>query len=502
MKILVCCLAWALLVMTALSGDAVWGDSGVIQSQRRSLGKPRRARPFSAAVVEPRSEAPKEHIEPRVNAKADGQPESEAAITSVSNAPTDLQSSRDAGIKILQNRALSRGETAGKTDLISEPTAAIRKNSVLLTANEFAAFTSNVKTRVFEPVDPQRLFGPSPHGDFCCDQSVVYDKSRDLMIWLLQYDADREQNVLRLAVAQGRDIERKVWHFYEVSPQAVGGFSQRYFDFSSLTLGKNYVYVTTNIAPTGQTEKFDRGVVLRLSLEPLARYQALSYDAFSVDGLVELRATEGATTTMYWASHVFSPADTLRVFSWPEESDSIRFSDAAVDPWRSVREGNPDFKVWLGRIDAAITAAWFARGRLGFAWTAGMDSSHPRPHIRVAIFDQRDLANVVEQPHIWSNDFTYAYPSTAPNSQGIVGVTLQYSGDNIPPSHAVGVLRGSQWSLVSTKKGSDAPMSHESWGDYLSIQPDGQGWIATGYTLQRGRTAANVENLVIRFAIP
>jgi hypothetical protein len=239
-------------------------------------------------------------------------------------------------------------------------------------------------------------------------------------------------------------------------------------------------------------------------LDRLAGYRRLSYDFFSVGGgFVELRATEGAATTMYWGAHRFAGSPEIRVYSWPEGSGTIKFFDAEVDPWRSIEEADDDFQAWLGRIDPAMTAAWFSSGRIGFAWTVGKDDLHPRPHVHVAILDVAS-EDVKEQPHLWSREITYAYPAAAPNEQGLIGVSLQYRDPtrNIEPSHAVGVLRGTHWSLVSTREGMHDPANNRLWGDYLSIQPDGTGWIATGYTLQNGDKAENVENLIVRFAVP
>jgi hypothetical protein len=503
MKIPVRYVALALSMAGHLLGVVAWGDSGEIHVKSRLLAAPRRVDQLSKGFprLGPQA-APEEHIQPRVNAPALEAMGAANAVpmAAVTNPPTSLQSATDAKIKILLNRALGSGET-GQTGLVSEPAAAARGNLVLLTANAFASFTDDVgsATHPFQPIDPGALFGASRHGAFCCDQSVVYDKKRDLLIWLLQYRQDLTENVLRIAVSQGRDIDRRVWYVYELSPRAVDGWNNHYFDFSSLTIGKSYLYVTTDLVATEQAQSPERGVVLRLPLDRMARHQALTYDFFSVGSVVELRATEGATNTMYWGGHLFLPRENdLRVYSWPEGSRTVSFRDSKVGSWNPVGRDDIDFDVWLGRIDPAITAGWMTSGKLGFAWTAGKDALHPRPHIRVAIMDAAS-GNIVDDPHIWSQDLTFAYPAAAPNSQGVVGITLQYNGDSISPSHAVGVLRGSNWSLVSTKNGDGKPENSELWGDYLSIQPDGSGWLATGYTLQGGRKAENVQNLVVRF---
>src|SRR4051812_10771648 len=74
--------------------------------------------------------------------------------------------------------------------------------------------TDNVATaRISEPASPDhRAHGsswtfvnpytllPRPGIDFCCDQVVLYDSSRNLFFWLLQHLRDDHGNkVLRLA---------------------------------------------------------------------------------------------------------------------------------------------------------------------------------------------------------------------------------------------------------------------------------------------------------------
>src|SRR5947208_17068823 len=90
---------WALLIMLQLAGVAAWGDSGEIPVQSRSLGKPRRAGPFSSALEAPGAEAaPREHVEPRVNVSAGPMAEAPGLMSAAINSPTRLQSPAEAGI--------------------------------------------------------------------------------------------------------------------------------------------------------------------------------------------------------------------------------------------------------------------------------------------------------------------------------------------------------------------------------------------------------------------
>jgi hypothetical protein len=403
-------------------------------------------------------------------------------------------------VKLLASHALTAAETKGQTATVGEPSVADRGQEVLLTANWFAAF-SHDGGATFQYRNPAGTFPASSHGEFCCDQIALYVKSKDLMLWLLQYVSDDTGNVLRLAVAAKDDITKERWRYYDFSPQDVGGWSNEWFDFPDLVAGSKYLYLSSNTFST-PPEQFRRSVLLRLNLDELAAYKGLTYQHFSSTQVGGLRATHGATDTMYFASHLNQA--TLRVFTWPENSTSVQQQDVKVDPWNdNPREAaGPDGYNWLQRTDGRLTAAWASGANIGFGWTASQDAQFRFPHARFAVLD-KESKKVVAQPHLWNNNLAFAYPAAAPNEDGVVGLSVHYGGGTLYPSHAVGTLVGNKtWELVMTAGGNSGP-ADGTWGDYLTVRRHGaepKTWVATGFTLQGGPLRNNIEVRFIRFS--
>ncbi|HYH46581.1 MAG TPA: hypothetical protein VEG34_12930 [Thermoanaerobaculia bacterium] len=418
-------------------------------------------------------------------------------------------SSTSSGIRIFRQHELTNQETGGSTATAAETDAAVRGSEVLLTGNHFAAFSIDAG-RTFQPISPAVFFTGSDGPAFCCDQAVEFAPSHDLMVWILQSELKGGSNVLRVAVSQGPDIRAKVWMVYDVTPRLVApGVEGEYLDSSNIAVSQRFLYVTTNlVSGAGDQKELRRQVVLRWPLDKLARYEGFSFDTFTDEPLSPLRAVQGAGDVMYWGATLAD--STLRLYSWPESADTVRYADVEVEPWESrfARFPAPDGRNWLGDVDTSVTAGWLASGVLGFAWTAGADARRPLPHVRIAQIDA-GTSRLVAEPHLWSDQLAYAYPAVAPSSRGEVAISVSFGGGQIAPSHAVGRLKpGGQdvlprWILHTTRRGEQGP-ADGSWGDSVSICPHPKEpgtWVATGYTLQDGGEGENAEILYVHFGI-
>jgi hypothetical protein len=437
----------------------------------------------------------------------DSSPMFQAATPTLPSATIPGTSPTNKQVQILGLHLFKGSSIRGPKSTTLEPTTAMAGKLGFLTANWFAAFSEDSGS-AWQEIVP---FPASAHGQFCCDQVVIYDKAHDLFFWLLQYEPDQDQNVLRLAVTRGTDLGLRTWSLYDFTSQEVLQLKGEFFDYSHLTVGDKFLYITTN---TKDGAGFKRAVVLRVPLERLATASDFTYHVFFVLDDIELRATQGATSTMFWAGHHGS-TNSLRVYSWEEGADQVDVIDVPVDPWddrykKSKKDRGvlgPDKNPWLDLIDPAITAGWATSGKLGFAWTAAADTEHKFPHVRAVVLDAATKA-VIAQPQLWSLSFAYAYPAAAPNSKGVVGIAVFFGGGTAHPSPAVGFLdsnpSGMAWSfkLLMVRKGRHGPRSGE-WGDYISILPDtqdaGGSWVATGFTLITGDRDKDVEPLVVRF---
>src|SRR3954452_22034927 len=100
-------------------------------------------------------------------------------------------------VTLLKNIALTDTDTGGQTSSVGEPSIANNGNEIFVSGNWYATKSLDAgSTWTF--VNPYTLL-PSPGPEFCCDQVVLYDPSRNLLFWLLQYVRDPNgTNVLRL----------------------------------------------------------------------------------------------------------------------------------------------------------------------------------------------------------------------------------------------------------------------------------------------------------------
>jgi hypothetical protein len=400
-----------------------------------------------------------------------------------------------APVTLLKNIALTDADTGGQTSTVGEPSAACNGDEIFLTGNWYATKSLDGGTS-WTFVDPYTLL-PSPGADFCCDQTVTYDPSRGLFLWLLQYVRDASgTNVLRLAVKRGGTLADDSWHWWDFSPKTTdAAWSSEWFDYPDLELSDNFLYLTTN---SFEDEDWRRAVVFRFSLDELAASGELTYRHWSTTENFSLRCVSGATDTMHFASH--NSLSQVRVFSWPEGDDGPSFRDVDVSAWSagSYVASGPDGTNWLQRCDSRITGAWVADANIGLAWTANRRGPRPYPYVRVV-----EIGAEVVDRDIWSADYAYAYPGLAPNLQGELGVTLFRGGNAVSPSHLVGVWddAGEGWQLQVTASGTNGP-ADDKWGDYLACRralPDASSWLATGYTLEGGGERTDAVPRVVVF---
>ena len=402
---------------------------------------------------------------------------------------------------IFKNVAIPSSATTGQTSTVGEPSLGNNGTQIYFTGNWYAARSLN-NAAAWAYVNPFTTF-PAADNGFCCDQTVIYDPTRDLTIWLLQYVKKNNTNTLRIAIKKGAG-GGIFNYFYDLKPGLVNAaWSQEWFDYNSAAVSNNFVYVTTN-AFTGATNTWTRAVVFRIPLDALAAGGALSYNYFATTQNGSLRCTQGARETMYFGSH--NSLSQIRVFTWPESAASPTFNDVAVSPWTqgSYNAPGPDGKNWLSRTDGRITGAFLARGIIGFLWSANTQAGRPTPYVRVVRIDAVTKA-LVSQPDIWNNSWAYAYPEAAVSDSGDVGITLFRGGGPVFPTHQVGIWHNvtNAWQISDTKAGASGP-NDTKWGDYLTCRrhsPDGFTFIASAYTLQGGGAPANVEPRYVHFGL-
>jgi len=399
------------------------------------------------------------------------------------------------------NIGLTDADTGGQTSTVGEPSVANNGRQIFMTGNWYATRSLDGGA-TWSHVSPFNQL-PPVDGGFCCDQTVLYEPSRDLLIWLLQYITSNNTNTLRIAFKQGASLGNDTWLWWDLKPgQVNSAWTGEWFDYNHASLSNNFLYVGSNLFRVSN-DTWTRSVIFRLPLDDLASGQSLSYEFFQSASNFSLRCVQGATDVMHIVSHVSNTQ--LRVFSWPESSSSVASANVTVSFWTAGNYSapGPDGRNWLNRGDPRITGAWLANGQIGIMWSANrLGTARPRPYVRVVRIDAGSKA-VIDEPDIWNRDVAYAYPTACPNDRGHVGITLFTGGGTLHPSHVVGIWDdySNGWQLRTTRAGSNGPVDGK-WGDYLACRrhaPDGLTWVASGFTLQGGGSRNDIEPRLVHF---
>ncbi|MBA2308086.1 MAG: hypothetical protein H0W01_02015 [Pseudonocardiales bacterium] len=402
-----------------------------------------------------------------------------------------------ATVRLIRNIGLDDAATSTQTSTVNEPTAASAGDRVFVTGNWFASRSTDSGAS-WTLVDPFTTLPPAA-GGFCCDQVVLYDPGRDIWIWILQYIRSGTSNVFRVAVSAGNDLGS--WHWWDFAPQALDAtWTDLWFDYPDAAVSANHLYITFNAF--NSADSWQRAVVFKLPLDTLASAGSLGYQWWSTTTHGSLRLTQGSTSSMYFASH--NAGTQLRVFGWPDGSNTIAWFDVTVSAWNPgpYSAPGPGGVEWLGRLDSRITGAWLSGTRAGFLWTAAARSGRPMPYVKAAMVETA-TQSLVEEPDIWNAESAFAYPAACPNAQGVVGVSLFFGGGPRQPEHVVGFRDGGAWRLVITRSSTHGPPGG-AWGDYLSCKrahPESSEWVASGFTLQDGTDRRNVEPQFVHFGV-
>jgi Putative peptidoglycan binding domain len=410
-------------------------------------------------------------------------------------------------IRILRNHSV----TAPLPSLVDETAVAKKAKTVFFTGNWFAARSID-NGQSWTYVDPT-----SDMSTFCCDQDVLYDVNHDIFIWYRQGDKDANlENIAKLGISH----DATNWWFYEIRPTDLNvSWKNQWFDYPHMALGNNYLYITSNIF----SDKFQRSVIMRISLNDLANAVAPEFTYYQ-DTPFTFTPIQGATDTMYWASHLSTSA--MRLYKWSEALPwtGIQTANRSIPAWSMLVKGQGQCPSiggnWCGRADYRITSGWIQRGPIGnvigFLWNAnsGGITEHGAtfkwPYINAATFRASDL-NYIGRPYVWSPNFAWLYGFASPHDNGDLAIMAYFGdGQTIFPSLAAGVIRNnvtaSPWNLVNVKSSTNVPAENK-WGDYIRVRPDtfatdgALAWAAAGFTLQGGSSGQFIQPLYFTFGV-
>ncbi len=162
-------------------------------------------------------------------------------------------------IILYKNSALSDAHTDGETSTVGEPNVANRGRQVFYTGNWYAAKSSDGAS-TWSPISPFTAL-PSADGGFCCDQSLTYEPSRNILVWVLQYIKKNGTNTLRVAISPGATLNSNDWYWWDFKPAGVNqNWAGEWFDYNHIATSKNFLYVGTNVF-TASSDAFALGAL-------------------------------------------------------------------------------------------------------------------------------------------------------------------------------------------------------------------------------------------------
>ncbi len=382
-------------------------------------------------------------------------------------------------------RTTTQGPYGTGTSTISETHGANAGSVAFMAGNWFASYSSDNGAN-FNFVNPYSQF-PSVDGGFCCDQSVIYDRTHGQMIWQLQYlySGATQQGSYRTAFAPAASVASAGWCYYTWNPTNFGLGNGLWLDYPHVALSNNYVWYTANVY--NASNLWQRTVIWRIPLAAASTCSQVTFDYFVSSDHFNFTPTQGATTTMYWASH--NSTSSLRIYRWDEGSGTLFWDDVAISTWpRTLPYACPgaDSQNWCGRSpnDGRVQTGWIAGGVIGFMWNASQGGAFPLPHVRVARFNASTRA-LIDEPTLWHESYTWQYPAIGVNDRGHIAGSVYYGSSTGYPAMAALIADDysaptppwENYTIVTSAQG--AP----SWGDWYSTRPHGTAgntWTTTG----------------------
>ena len=453
-----------------------------------------------------------------------------------SEIPTFIQSTEGTGLNIYQT---SEVKPIYSNSLVNEPSVASNGKGLVFYTGNWYAMRSYDGGKNWENVDytfdgkwkelvknQQGKMVEITRNYNCCDDRVLYDTNRDLFIWYRQ-GSDGLSVAKTISIAVSKDTEK--WAVYYINGSIINkdDFFDKEFDYPSLVLGENYVYVTTNVFQP--REKGVAGaMILRISLDDLNNNAPAKFSYFYESGTYTFTPAHGNSmnTKLYWGTLLNN--DKMRIYEWSEaaSSDNIKSKVISIPAWAPISKGDAKCGMrtsifedrpinWCGRIDSKIRGGWMTNDMIGFLWTADSSSrTDPSekikyftwPYVNSATFDVSsgiDNATYLGRSYIWSPDYAWLYAAASPNKEGKIGLVAFYgNGIDVPPSLAFGVTddltKPVSWKMIQLKNSTHFPYGkynptskglQYSWGDYLTVTPNNQfpnAWDVAGYVLVNG----------------
>jgi hypothetical protein len=390
------------------------------------------------------------------------------------------------------NTQLAPGSAGLATSVVGEPSVAQSGGTVFYTGNWYAA-SSNADATASLPsyIDPS-----ADMSDFCCDQDVVADRGRDMIIWSRLGIGGNGRFVLSRSIDQA-----STFCSWELNPLQLG-YPNADYDQPLMALSNNNLYISANIFNRFAPFNFLHEVLLKISLDTLQDCPGgFGYNFWNVDSANGWGSlVQGATTTMYFGSHR-GTNNSFTVYYNPESTGSLFSATVAIAPF-TFQNRNSNCPIAgtnpCARSDSRVQTGWVRKGsgqtvgEVGFMWDAHEDANFPLPYIEAATFREDNFV-YSSRPLLWFGTAAAAqYPGASPTTRGDVGLTMYLMGGtgNYFPGAAMYFNDdyGAAWSngvfLVFGNGSANA------WGDYVRNRPflpTETGWTSAGHSIINGQ---------------
>ncbi|MFG2059570.1 hypothetical protein ACGFI9_36715 [Micromonospora sp. NPDC048930] len=399
---------------------------------------------------------------------------------------------------ILRDSAIPASGISGGSSFVSntqEPSTDANGGNIFQTGNWYATRSTN-NGATWSALDPFTIFGSG----FCCDQVTQYDPIRGRQFWLLQYS---DHLVLANASAAGAGAFTS-WCWYTITPSWFGQPSTTSIDYNDMTIGNNYVYISSNLFPSGGGSASG---IIRLPAAAMSTCGGFSYNYLTRTDNFTFKLTPGSTDTLFWGSNWGQTnGSSFRVFAWAESSTSYSWWDRTVASYgfftrnsgQNCASANGVVTNWCAFADSRTLGAYRAAGVLGFSFNARQDGSHPFPYTRIVWFNESTKA-YLGAGDVWGSWGAIQFMSLAPNNAGRVGgvfawgggtgTTAYYPGGAAYTTGATTIENNSNFFLWGQGNTCTAAGGIPRFGDYLTARTykaNPSTWIAAAYAFKGG----------------
>ena len=407
--------------------------------------------------------------------------------------------------KIYKNSVLT--PTNGSRDN-NEPSVANQGDNVFYTGNQYAArSTDGGSTWLY--VNPYTDFP-----NFCCDQDVIYDESRNLLFWFrLGAMSPSYRSEFRLGVSSDGGKSFCFWNWRPIDFNLTIDLG---WDFPHLALSDNYIYFTIN---SYRPEPYSGGYTSVLARAPLDSFKSCGYSTWTYwiqdrtkfgcyqgsDKIVSppvWTPVQGAKTTMYVGQTTTD--DCFTVWRQDESNSDLQPYRIKVPRWTLSQTGPSGTSTNLTcplpgggdpcqNLSHRVIAGWIARGKVGFFWNAAAGGGFPYPYVNAATFNAHTLA-YESRPYIWNRNYAWAWAAAYPNERGDLGIATWRMGGALNPELYVGIddqINGDPpaWEVKAVASSTTGSQSN-NWGHYLRVRshtPNDKAWIVSGFvSVQKG----------------